>query len=202
MNRSLPAWMAAPLLAITVQACAAPAGAPAEAPQTPAYVERDNVFVLRFGDGVNSVAFNYYGDHDISPNQPMGIVESIHGLNRLDLHVHAGRRRSPQVGVSWRERLKDEDRHMFGTGKLRSTTRPSSLNFWVGGQLLINGQQVADEFYLAQGSNWFHNNWWLGTVSGVNQDQKVFRFADAQGRQFCLTEQAVNDVTLSVCSPN
>ncbi len=163
-------------------------------------VEHDNVLVMHFGEGVRSLGFRYSGDHDIVYSQPLGRVRAqIHGASLL-LHVHAGRRRSPQVGSSWRAALHDDDRHMFGLYTQPGTMRPSSLNFWVGGELLVNEVPVGEEFYFAQGSNWLSNNWWLGSLAGAHDVRDThLRFTDIQGRAYCAYSLWPNEVQVRAC---
>jgi hypothetical protein len=203
--------LAALSFAISLAYCAASAHplsptAPAQVRQ-PAELQgtqRDNQVELMFGSDVTSLDFRFHDGKATAKGAMHGVIKDLQD-DRLVLHVYSERKGSEEMANEWFDRLGRDDHRMVGADVISgNTTRPEKLNFWVSGDLWINGEQVEDLFYIGQGHRMFTNNWWIGNVhGGANRCCSELRLPRKDDTTFdtayCLRATSNNRFVVGLC---
>jgi hypothetical protein len=162
-----------------------------------AFAETTSDFYFSYGPGIKSITFAYTGEYDDSQT-----LEGVKTFNQsgkngyLQIQVTSDLVASTQVASSFNNLFAINsvvhDKNIFGLSTKEAT--PEELNFWIGGYLYVNGNNLTYPVYLGQAPK---DYWWIGNKNG-NSKSYPFVINDGQGTVVCFTTFAKNQLYVSL----
>jgi hypothetical protein len=153
-----------------------------------AFAETKNRLYFIYGPGIKSITFAYTGEYDDS--QTLEEVKTFNTENQLKIVVSSDLKSTEKIANSFYSLFNNANK-IYGLPK-GLKDKPEKLNFWIGGYLYVNGNNLTYPVYLGQGDK---NKWWLGNENGKKQranrpvglkNRYYFTINDGQGSMVCF----------------
>lgn len=134
------------------------------------------------GSGVYSLSYELKGVNVTADqaHQTYLNTNSYHN-GYLDIEYNSARKASSDIADRYKSAAGNETYESWHSGHT-----PKTLNWYVYGQMLINGSPVTSDVYLAQGSD---NAWWFGSNGMWKQKDSEYMWVTTQdGQQYCVSQ--------------
>lgn len=147
------------------------------------------IYLSANDDAITDIKFVPDGQMDISSGQPYNgtNVSNTHNWE-VAIDVVAGRHKTKSVANSFMDGF-TEDNLTTGSHGALDAKKPSELNFWISGDLYINGNKIKDSVRIGQGSSWSSNDWWIENKNEYDNHcgQAGSRtITDVSGNEYCI----------------